>query len=58
MISSFERYLKRHNYGLSLVSGYELGKFREVLKCKQKDLKKNKAVAINQKQQTQSIMMK
>ena len=40
MISSFERYLKRHNYGISLVAGYEFAKLREVLKCKQKDLKK------------------
>ena len=40
MMSSFERYLKRHNYGISLISGYEFSKVREVLKCKQKDLKK------------------
>jgi hypothetical protein len=57
MISSFERYLKRHYYGISLINGYECGKLREVLKCKQNDFK-NKALAINQKQQTQSMMTK
>ena len=40
MLSSFERYLKRHNYGTSLISGYEFDTSRKVLKSKQKDLKK------------------
>jgi hypothetical protein len=31
MISSFERYLKRHNYGISFVNGNEFGKLPEVL---------------------------
>jgi hypothetical protein len=57
MISSFERYLEIHYYGISLDNGYEFGKLREVLKCKQNDFK-NKAVAINQKQQTKSMMTK
>ena len=39
MLSSFERYLKRHNYVASVVAGHEFAKMREVLKCKQKDLK-------------------
>jgi hypothetical protein len=56
MISSFKKYLERHyNCGISLVNWYKFGKLRAVLKCKQNDLK-TKAVAINQKQQTQSIM--
>ena len=40
MLSSFERYLKRHNYGTSLISGYEFDTSRKDLKSKQKDLKK------------------
>jgi len=40
MLSSFERYLKRHNYKLSLINSHEFAKLREVLKYKQRDLKK------------------
>lgn len=40
MISSFESYLKRHYSGISLVTRYEFEKLCEVIKCKQKDLKK------------------
>jgi hypothetical protein len=40
MLDSFERHRKRKNYGISLISGYEFYKARDVLKCKQKDLKK------------------
>ena len=40
MLGSFERHLKRKNYGISLISGYEFYKARDVLTCKQKDLKK------------------
>jgi hypothetical protein len=36
----YERHLKRKNYGISLISGYEFCKARDVLKCKQKDWKK------------------
>lgn len=39
-MSSFERLLKKHSYGFSLVSSFEFGRMRELLKCKQKDLKK------------------
>jgi hypothetical protein len=47
MISSFERYLKRHNYGISLNNGYEFGKLREVLKCKGRGNKPKAADTIN-----------
>ncbi|XP_021352214.1 zinc finger MYM-type protein 2-like [Mizuhopecten yessoensis] len=40
MLGSFERYLKRHRYGTSLVSGYEFSKTREVMRAKQKELKR------------------
>ena len=40
IVGSLERYLKTHSYGCSLISGNEFSKSREVLKCKQKDLKK------------------
>ena len=40
MLGSFERHLKRKNYGISLISGYAFYKARDVLTCKQKDLKK------------------
>ena len=40
IVGSLERYLKRHSYGCSLISGNEFSKSREVLKCKQKDLKR------------------
>lgn len=33
MLGSFERHLKRKNYGISLISGYEFCKARDVLKC-------------------------
>jgi hypothetical protein len=41
-LRGFERHLKRKNYGISLISGYEFCKARDVLKCKQQDLKKRK----------------
>jgi len=40
MLGSFERHLKHQNYNVSLIKGYEFSKCREILKCKQKDLKK------------------
>ena len=55
MFSSFERYLKRHNYGTSLISGYEFDTSRKVLKSKQKDLKKNKDWATSQKLRMPSV---
>jgi len=39
MLGSFERHLKKLNYNTSLIFGYEFSKAREVLKCKQKNLK-------------------
>ena len=42
MLGSFERHLKRKNYGISLICGYEFCKARDVLKCKQKDWKKKR----------------
>lgn len=38
-ISSFERYLKQHNYSASLIKDDIFSKCREVLKAKPKDLK-------------------
>ncbi|KAK3093435.1 hypothetical protein FSP39_015689 [Pinctada imbricata] len=53
-MSSFDRHLKRLDYGFSLVTSDEFRKVREVLQAKQRDLKKqgkgnkeNKASAIN-----------
>ncbi|XP_021363676.1 glutamine-rich protein 1-like [Mizuhopecten yessoensis] len=40
MLGSFERYLKRHRYGYSLISSHQFAGTREALKTKQKDLKK------------------
>ena len=37
IVGSLERYLKRHSYGCSLISGNAFAKSREVLKCKQKE---------------------
>ncbi|KAJ8315132.1 hypothetical protein KUTeg_007282 [Tegillarca granosa] len=39
MLGSFGRYLRRHNYSTSIISGFEFSKCRESLKFKQKDLK-------------------
>lgn len=39
MLGSLERYLKRHRYGYSVISGLEFSKTRDALKSKQKDLK-------------------
>lgn len=40
MFGSFERYLRRHHYSVSLIKGHEFSRSKEVLKCKQKNLKK------------------
>ena len=40
ILGSIERYLKRHNYGYSVISGHEFSTAREALNCKQKDLKR------------------
>ena len=40
MIASFERYLRKKNYGFSIVNDKEFEKTRAALKSKQKDLKK------------------
>ena len=40
MFGSFERYLRRHRYSVSLIKGHEFSRSKEVLKCKQKNLKK------------------
>ena len=40
MIASFERYLRKKNYGFSVVNDKEFEKTRAALKSKQKDLKK------------------
>lgn len=40
ILGSIERYLKRHRYGHSLISGYTFAATREALASKQKDLKK------------------
>ena len=40
ILGSIERYLRRHNYGYSVISGHEFSNAREALKCKQKDLKR------------------
>ena len=40
ILGSIERYLKRYNYGYSVISGHEFSTAREALKCKQKDLKR------------------
>ena len=40
MLGSFERYLNRHKYGYSVVQGFEFQKTRDVLKSKQRNLKK------------------
>jgi hypothetical protein len=42
ILGIFEHHHKRNNYGISLISGYEFCKARDVLKCKQKDLKKKR----------------
>jgi len=39
-MASFDRQLRRHNYGEYLSSGNSFAKVREVLKCKQKQLKR------------------
>ena len=39
MLSSYERHLKRHRYGYSINKDHEFSRTREVLKCKQKNLK-------------------
>jgi len=39
MLSSYERHLKRHRYGYSIIKDHEFSRTREVLKCKQKKLK-------------------
>ncbi|KAJ8312748.1 hypothetical protein KUTeg_010121 [Tegillarca granosa] len=39
MLVSFERYLRRHKYSTSIISGFEFSKCRESLKSKQKDPK-------------------
>ena len=38
ILGSLERYLKRHNYSCSVISGFEFATAREALKCKQKNL--------------------
>ena len=43
IFGSLEWYLKRHSYCCSLISVYECSQSREVLKCKQKNLKKTGA---------------
>ena len=40
MLASFERYLKRKNYGYSIIKDVEFEKARVAFKSKQKDLKK------------------
>ena len=40
MMTSFERYLKKNNYGYSIMRGVEFEKVRTALKSKQRDLKK------------------
>ena len=39
MMSSYERHLKRHRYGYSIIKDHEFSRPREVLKCKQNNLK-------------------
>ena len=40
MMASFERYLKKKNYGYSIMRDVEFEKARTALKSKQRDLKK------------------
>ena len=40
MFGSFERYLRRHRYSVSLIKGHEFSRSKDVLKCYQKNLKK------------------
>jgi hypothetical protein len=42
MFGSFERYLRRHRYSVSLIKGHAFSRSKEVLKCKQKNLKKQR----------------
>ena len=40
MLDSFERFLKKTNYPISLITGRDLNRTREALKSKHKELKK------------------